>query len=118
MGQILRSGLDVALLLIPIFDLAATVIFADLWWHSRSVGANRRSWLLLLLTQTFAAITAVYVWIGLSVALRVTGNGTLPHGFHDVTIFLILILGLIPVGFLFAFRNVTRARGRRRRMRE
>jgi hypothetical protein len=118
------------ILVIPFGDLAATVFFARLFWAShrepapdseptyhtplfshplvRWIGRplrwllEGRSWLLGLLSASFAVITLVFCWFGILVARRFIGLPTL-GGTAGASTLMIVLLGVIPIVFAIAF---------------
>ena len=122
------SVLLIAFAILPIGDAIATAFFARLFWRSKAESSRDqvppgavhssfmtrllgdRSWLLALLTASFAVITIVFVVIGLLAVRRMLGFEPLQQG-AVITIAGLFALGLIPIAFMFAFLATRRARG-------
>lgn len=115
------------LAVLPVGDLFATIFFARLFWRSKQLdqvdqipGAEPtfitrllggRSWLLALLTASFAIITAAFILIGFLSARRLLGYPPL-EGQTPFVVLALAMLGAIPIAFAIAFWQ-TRRRSRR-----
>ena len=130
-------ALLVLVAILPVGDLIATVFFARLFWRSKSETdreaplpvatdtiistlpqrasflsrlLGNRSWLLALLTASFAVITLAFAVIGFLATRRLFGLQPLEHG-ALLTVFVLILLGLIPIAFMVAFLLTRRRRG-------
>ncbi len=111
------------LLALPVLDAAATVFFSRLFlrsqreavpgsdaphWRSRVLAG--RSWLLGLLTASFAIITAAFLVIGFLAGRRLLGFAPLQSG-ALLSVVALLFLGAIPPIFMWAFWQARRRKG-------
>lgn len=111
-----------AIVLLPFADAYVTVFFARLFLRSqaglkppagqsgepRSLGG--RSWLLALLTSSFAIITVVFAYLAFLTARRLLGLPVIP-ALQPIAALLLLVLGSIPLMFYVAFQPARRKRG-------
>src|SRR5688500_17244937 len=129
--DLIEQILLLAVTLLPVADLAATLFFANLFWQSKAPtvvedggvipavpGAERtfmtrllggRSWLLALLTAAFGIIPLVFAFIGFLSGRRLLGipvEGTAPF-----VVIALLLLGTIPIVFAVAFWRTRRKHG-------
>jgi hypothetical protein len=120
---------------LPLGDLAATIFFSYLILKSKQPvaeedearaaydaevpGAQRpfvtrllggRSWLLALLTASFAMITVAFIVIGFLAGRRLLGFQPLEHG-ALYTLLVLIPVGLIPIVFAIVFYMTRRRRG-------
>lgn len=121
----------VLLIVLPIGDTIATAFFFSLFLHSKRTpppkpgseavarrprlwGGPRwvggRSWLLGLMTLSWAIITVVFILIGFLAGRRLLGQAPLPQG-AAITAIGIVVLGMIPIAFAIAFYLTRRKRG-------
>jgi hypothetical protein len=123
---LLNFVLLVLVTLLPIGDLIATIFFAYLFQQSKrgiviEVEPNTkspfrtrmlggRSWLLALLTASFAIITIVFAFLTFVTARRLLFFP--PLSWTPIpTAILLVLLGLIPIAFTVAFWRTRRKRG-------
>lgn len=121
----------VLLIVLPLGDMIATAFFFSLFQHSKRTpplqpgseavasrprlwGGPRllggRSWLLGLMTLSWATITVVFILIGWLAGRRLLGQAPLPQG-AAITAIGIVVLGTIPIAFAIAFYLTRRKRG-------
>lgn len=123
MSAPLEIVLLVALAALPLLDLFATVFFGRLFlrsrheavpgsdaprWRSRILAG--RSWLLGLLTASFAIITIAFVVIGFLAGRRIFGLEPIP-GSSILVALALIFLGAIPPAFMWAFWQSRRRKG-------
>lgn len=119
------------LVVLPIGDMLATAFFFSLFLHSKRTPAPKpgseavaarprlwggprllggRSWLLGLMTLSWAIITVVFILIGYLAGRRLLSQPPLPQG-AAITAIGIVVLGTIPIAFAIAFWMTRRKRG-------
>ena len=115
------ATLLLAVIVEPLGDLAAAIFFAYLFWISKVEpvpGSERtftsrllrnRSWLLGLLCLKSIVVTVVFSFIGWIAIARI--RNTPVEGASPFVILALIVLGALPIMFMFAFWRTRRGKG-------